>query len=82
MSVVGNVVACLICVNRQAEGTLRRVYVDDGQQVINDPDVPQAKVCLKCAREHNSVIAKAAFGRTTVWEFEIDPDIGTERRLR
>lgn len=64
-----DVVWCLICEQRPAEGTLRRVFRDSLAPVA--PDGPRAvpRVCQRCADEHHRTPAQRARNRETVWDF-------------
>lgn len=66
---------CLICSQRPAEGTMRRVFASSRSPVVTDQRVPQPRVCQGCADEHHGTpAAKAPNGRPTMWEFELtDP---------
>ncbi len=70
---------CLICEQRPAEGTLRRIFTSSGAPVIADTAVPVARVCQVCADQHHGTPGEAHHTRTTVWEFILTDPMPDER---
>lgn len=65
---------CLICEQRPAQGTLRRVFADSMAPVILDVGEPVPQVCEPCADAHHGTPGAVAHDRPTVWEFTLDFD--------
>ncbi len=68
---------CLICSDRPADGVLRRVYMDDGEDVATK-HLPH--FCEECAEPFEGKPAKPEGGRKTFHAFEAFPKFDTAKR--
>jgi hypothetical protein len=70
---------CLICDQRPAEGTLRRLFADSMAPVIADPHAVVPLVCQPCADQVHGMTGSTTNGRVTTWDFVLtDPLPGTD----
>lgn len=70
---------CLICEQRPAEGTLRRIFADTHAPVTPNPRGPVPRVCQGCADQAHGMPSFFANGRATAWEFVLEDPAPWER---
>jgi hypothetical protein len=63
---------CLICDQRPAEGTLRRIFLDTHAPVTPIPRGPVPQVCQTCADQVHGMPAQLANNRPTAWEYTLE----------
>jgi hypothetical protein len=67
-----DIIWCLICDQRPAEGMLRRLFSDSMAPVISDPRAVTPRVCQSCADQVHGMPGLMANGRPTTWDYVLE----------